>query len=213
MTTLLRHLVDTLLSILAPSTCSACGEPESERVFCAPCGEPDRAARREIDGVPVLAAGRYAPPLSNAIRRFKFEGHPELARSLARLVLAEVAALSLERRDAWVPVPLHRARVVERGFNQSALLALALAKATGTRFAPRALERRRRTDQQARLEREGRAHNVHGAFTLRRAVAGGRVVLVDDVVTTGATVRACLDAFRAANVRVLAVVALAVAPA
>jgi ComF family protein len=211
--TLAKHLVEALLSVLTPSTCAACGEPESERVFCSSCGELTPPARRDIRGVPVLAAGRYAPPLSSAIRRFKFDGHPELARPLARLVLPELATLTLESGDAWVPVPLHRGRVVERGFNQSALLARALANATRGRFAPRALERRRSTDQQARLDRAERADNVLGAFALRLPMAGGRVILVDDVVTTGATVRACLDTLRAANVEVLAVVALAEASA
>jgi ComF family protein len=182
-------------------------------VFCSACGDPARADGRHIDGVPVLAAGRYAPPLSDAIRRFKFENHPELALPLARLLLPELAGLALERDDVWIPVPLHRARLAERGFNQSALLARALANDTGTRFAPRVLERRRKTEQQARLERAARVDNTVGAFALRRRFAGGRVVLVDDVVTTGATVRACFEVFRSANVRVLAVVALAEASA
>ena len=120
--------------------------------------------------------------------------------------------LQLEPADAWVPVPLHRSRLVERGFNQSALLARILAKSTGSRFAPRTLERRRETEQQARLGRAARAHNAFGAFAVRRPVAAERVVLVDDVVTTGATARACLAALREANVAVLAVVALAQAP-
>ena len=198
--------------MLAPSTCSACGELESERVFCAACGVPSRSAPRDVDGVPVFTAGRYAPPLSDAIRRFKFEGHPELARPLARLVLPVLEELELEPADAWVPVPLHRSRLVERGFNQSALLARILAKSTGARFEPRTLERRRETDQQARLGRAERAHNAFGAFVVRRPVAAERVVLVDDVVTTGATARACLAALRQANIAVLAVVALAQAP-
>jgi ComF family protein len=195
--------------VLAPSTCSACGELENERVFCATCGAPAPSDPSDVDGVPVFTAGRYAPPLSDAIRRFKFEGHPELARPLARLVLPVLEELELEHTDAWVPVPLHRSRLVERGFNQSALLARILAKSTGSRFAPRTLERRRETEQQARLGRVARAHNAFGAFIVRRPVAAERVVLVDDVVTTGATARACLAALREANVAVLAVVALA----
>ena len=198
--------------MLSPGECSACGEPESVRPFCEACGAPAAVAPNSLDGVPVLAAGVYAPPLSNAIRRFKFEGHPELARPLASLVVPALASLGVERTDAWVPVPLHRARLVERGFNQSALVARALAASTASTFAPRTLERRRETEQQARLGRAARGENTLGAFALRRPVVGRRVVLVDDVVTTGATVRACLAAFRAANVAVLAVVALAQAP-
>jgi predicted amidophosphoribosyltransferase len=97
---------------------------------------------------------------------------------------------------------------VERGFNQSALLASALACSAGGRFVPRALERRRATSQQARLGRRERAANVQAAFV---APKRGRTqaILVDDVITTGATALACLRTLRQAGFEVLAVVALA----
>ena len=182
-------------------------------MFCTTCGQPSPVPASSLDGVPVLAAGEYSPPLSSAIRRFKFEKHPELARPLSSLLVPTVRALGVGANDVWVPVPLHRARLIERGFNQAALLARSLSSRTGSAFAPRLLERRRETEQQARLGRAARSDNALGAFALRGPFRGGRVVLVDDVVTTGATARACLLALEEGGIEVLAVVALAQAPA
>jgi ComF family protein len=100
-----------------------------------------------------------------------------------------------------VPVPLHPRRLRERGFNQSELLAQALGRRSGLVVAPEALVRRKETPPQTGLTAAARRSNVSGAFTVRRRsrVAGRVVVLVDDVVTTGATARACAAALRAAG--------------
>jgi len=207
-----RHfprLFERLLDCFSPPSCAACGGPRSHGpTFCLTCGEPAPALPADLDGTPLLVIGRYQPPLSRAILRFKFEGHTELARGLAALLVPrlEVAGVS---GACFVPVPLHRARLVERGYNQSALLAQSLARALGARVEPRVLERWRRTDQQARLGRDAREANVHEAFRLRGSRAPAETVLVDDVVTTGATALSCLKALKKAGSRVLAVVALA----
>jgi ComF family protein len=214
--TFVRSVVRSLLGLLAPSSCSACGEAleaggfgEEPAVFCDACGLPLPPSALDIDGVPVVAAGDYAPPLSLAIKRFKFDGHPELARPLSSLLEPAARGLGLGKKDVWVPVPLHRARLVERGYNHAALLARALAKRTRSEARPLLLERLRDTSQQARLDRDARVENTVGAFALRGPLSGRRAVLVDDVVTTGATVRACLTAFREGGIEVVAVVALA----
>jgi ComF family protein len=100
-----------------------------------------------------------------------------------------------------VPVPLHPRRLRERGFNQSELLAHALGRRSGLVVAPDALVRRKETPPQTGLTASARRSNVSGAFAVRRRsqVAGRVVVLVDDVVTTGATARACAAALRAAG--------------
>jgi ComF family protein len=107
-------------------------------------------------------------------------------------------------------VPLHPRRRRERGFNQSELLATELARRTGLRLAPLALVRRRDTAPQAGLTAAARRANVEGAFAVRQRarVSGRPVVLVDDVLTTGATARGCARVLReagAAEVRVLTV--------
>lgn len=151
----------------------------------------------------------YAPPLSLAISRLKFERRSDLAKELARALITPLGDLGLTRRDAFVPVPLHRLRLVERGFNQAGLVARALASATGATFRPQQLERLRATAQQARLGRDEREANVHAAFRVRAPRTVGRVVLVDDVVTTGSTALACVESLREAGCDVAAVVALA----
>jgi ComF family protein len=205
--------LERLLDALSPPSCAACAGPRSGAPpFCITCGEPAPLEPTALGGVPLLVAGRYQPPLSSAVRRFKFEGRSELALGLSRLLAPRLAPFLAPHRpeDAcFVPVPLHRARLVERGYNQSALLARCLARAVGGRCETRVLERHRSTDQQARLGRDARLANVADAFGCRAGKAPGVSVLVDDVVTTGATALACLEALKKAGSEVRAVVALA----
>ena len=199
-----------LFDLLCPRECAACSEaPAEDAPFCVACGLPIPPVAGDLGGVPVVAAGTYAPPLARAIARMKFEGRPDFVAPLATLLAPAARRLGLGPNDAWVPVPLHRSRLAERGYNQAALLARALSRTTGAAFAPRVLERLRATDQQARLTRDERLVNVEGSFHARRPWTRGRVVLVDDVLTTGATARACLDALKGRGSEVIAVVALA----
>ena len=206
----MARFADLALSLLAPRECAACGGPVAFSVtFCEACGVPTAAPAAALGEVPLLCGGVYAPPLSVAIGRLKFERRSDLAKELARCLIVPLGAVRLGPRDAFVPVPLHRLRLAERGFNQAGLVARALARSTRTQFRPRLLERVRETQQQARLGRDERGANVHAAFRVRDPHTTGRVVLVDDVVTTGRTALACLESLREAGCEVAAVVALA----
>lgn len=170
------------MDLVAPRTCPGCDAtlcPGSEGFcdVCAPLLEPLRGGD---------AAFEYGGPIADAIQRFKYEGRIDLAGPLGRL-LAE-ACLSLSGRvDSVVHVPLHRRRRRERGFDQTALLAVAVARALDIPLDGRRLKRIRHTPPQAQRGLSERQHNIHGAFVAREDRRRTRVLLIDDVRTTGAT--------------------------
>jgi ComF family protein len=153
----------------------------------------------------------FAGSLSVAVRRWKLGREPALTRPLAELLAPSLAKIAQAGQvDALVPVPLHPRRLREREFNQASLLARAARRLAGSRVpVEELLDRRLDTPPQHHLPAGERRANVRRAFVVPRpaAVKGRRIVLVDDVVTTGATVDACtraLLAARAARVDVLA---------
>jgi ComF family protein len=149
--------------------------------------------------------------LRTLVHELKYRGRRRLAARLAEELLATSSAQAVLARNAvLVPVPLHPRRRRERGFNQSELLAAELARRLHLEVAPAALVRRKDTPPQAGLSAAARRRNVAGAFAVRRRaqVAGRVVVLVDDVLTTGATSLACARMLKeagATEVRLLAV--------
>lgn len=148
---------------------------------------------------------RYARPVDWLVHRLKFHGDLAAGRLLGELLARECACLA-GSVDAVVPVPLHPRRLNERGFNQAAELARPIARALGVPLHVTALARAGGTTAQMDLPAARRRANVRGVFSLRHAPAG-RVVLVDDVVTTASTVREaarCLAATGECNVHVVA---------
>lgn len=174
-----------LLDMLAPPRCAACEEElePGEEGFCVVCDpllEP-------LAGAEALhAVMRFGGPLASAMRRFKYGGRSELARPLAACI-AERARAHCAGLDAIVPVPLHDARLRARGFDQASLLAGELARIVGIPRRLDLLARVRPTPTQAALDRAARLVNVEGAFRASPRVKGLRVLVLDDVRTTGAT--------------------------
>jgi ComF family protein len=151
--------------------------------------------------------------MQRIIHATKYRHRPSLGETLGDLLAQR---LSVPLRDelaktALVPVPLHRRREKKRGFNQSLVLARALAKAWHLEVAPRALRRTRFTQSQAKLGATERWQNVEGAFAPARGLhlEAPAVLLIDDVLTTGATMNACAAALKSAGVRKVIGIALA----
>jgi len=212
---LLSLLAARCLDFLAPPGCLACEALNPTATgYCVECGVPQPLfdVACHIEGVPVFAGARYAEPLASAIHRFKYGSAPESCAALCRQSVRGIDLLGIEPSDLWVPVPLHPLRLAERGYNQAALIARELARVQRAEVDVQRLRRLRNTEQQAKCSRHGRAQNVAGAFRVqKRATKPRRVVLVDDVVTTGATLSACIHALRAAGDEPVGCVAVAFA--
>jgi ComF family protein len=180
-------------------TCLFCHRPQVNGAACYDCRQQPSAL------VAAAALCYYAPPVEAAIKRLKYKGGQVVAPTLAALVANHRLPTWL-RPDAatlLLPVPLHPARERERGFNQAALLAAALAPHLDLPCDPHPayLRRVRRTRPQVGLNHEQRRENVAGAFAcdLVPAIHDAHIVLVDDVYTTGATMQDCARALREAG--------------
>ena len=202
-------------------TCLKDPEPLAADYFCASCRTPFansfpldeegicplcRLGHRGFDAA--YCFGAYEGTLRGMIHLFKYNGIRTLAKPLGRYL-----ALALpreERFDAVAPMPLHWLRRWRRGFNQSALLAREIARRGGIPVV-KAVRRRRSTFSQAGLSNAKRRANVAGAFSVKpgRPLSGLRVLLVDDVMTTGATASACALALKRAGASYVALLAVA----
>jgi ComF family protein len=159
--------------------------------------------------MPVTAAFAYSEPVRAALHRFKFQSHPELGRRFGQPMAAAVVTLPGWQDALLVPVPAHPLRVIERGYNQSALLASSVSRYTGQSYVTRLLHRTQLSAQQSRQNRAGRQQLDTSAFTVRGPVVTRPVILVDDVLTTGSTLLACASALQTAGVHVAGALTLA----
>ena len=203
-----RALLDHILNLLFPVTCSVCHARVPERrwggacpecwsslipiepPFCPKCGEPAPA----IEGLCGLclrgehlfdfarSALLFTHTFREIIHHLKYADRVSLARPLGD-ILKECLQKEKFQGDVVVPVPLHRSRERIRGFNQAELIALR----TGLPVASRILRRRKNTPSQTGLTRSERKRNLAGAFEVRDEVAGRHIIIVDDVYTTGST--------------------------
>jgi len=175
---------------LAPGCKSCAGPlPTTHLTLCEACRRHPPA----LDGCHALF--NYLAPVDQWIRRLKF--HQEL--TLASLLGGMLAEQFTTAEGAWlVPVPLHRRRLRQRGFNQALEIARPL-QASGYRIEARCTSRTRYTPPQSKLAAKKRHQNLRDAFTVRPNVLGQRIVLIDDVFTTGATLNALADALKRAG--------------
>ena len=199
-----------LVDLFLPPACAGCGRYGAD--LCRSClgslraaSEPRNRFLAADPGIVVgdelelgIAAFAYEGALRRALSRLKYGGAARLASPLARVALpALLRVLALTDTAQLVPVPVHIDRLRQRGYNQAALLATAMARLTTTQMAD-LLVRRRPTTQQHRLDRAARLRNLRDAFALQpEARPPPTVVLVDDILTTSATLEACAAVLRA----------------
>ena len=188
------------IAFIDDPVCDGCGSPlEYAPGFgerCAACMARPKAFSR------ARAACLYDEHSRELILQFKHADRTDLSGLFARW-LSRSARELIEDTDAIVPVPLHPLRLLRRRYNQAAEIARPLARLTGLDYLPDALIRRRATVSQGGRSAGGRRRNVQGAFAVpdsrRASVEGRRLLLVDDVLTTGATAEACARALKAAG--------------
>lgn len=217
-------ILDRLQQGIFPPVCLVCGQAGRREIDCcsgceaelptltgqcARCGlELDRdvgVCGRCAMAMPAFTATwpgfSYRGAIERLVRRFKFHGDLAAGRVLAELLARRLAALAAPRPDLLVPVPLHPARLLQRGYNQSALLGRDVAARLSNLPWHDALARVRRTKNQAELPAERRSRNVRDAFAVTRLPGRpGFVALIDDVMTTGSTLNECARVLRAAGV-------------
>jgi ComF family protein len=201
--------LDRIRFIRSP-LCPRCGVPfpvtEGEDRLCGDClteKKPYAVAR---------SVGRYEETLLTAIHRFKYRGRAAIGVILGG-IMADFAGMIWDMKvfERIVPVPLHRKRLRERGFNQAVILARELAKRFDIPLDFMSLRREVFTPPQVGLGREERSANIHGAFSARHPerIAGWRILLVDDVYTTGSTLAECSRILIRAKAESVAVLTLA----
>lgn len=193
-----------------PPFCSCCGDPVAGDIehsyLCYACNRQTPA----FDAA--RSAVRYDGGVGEALRALKYDHALWLVPDLAQILLACIRAeYTLSEFDYIVPVPLHPVRRRQRGFNQSELLATALSRETGIPLRAGAVRRVQPTITQTGLTAPQRAANVSGAFQkgLFVSLKGSRILLVDDVMTTGATVNACAAALKRGGASIVQVATVA----
>jgi ComF family protein len=187
--------------------CRRCGQPYPGSDTCPDC----RENRSRLEKVRSVYA--FGGTLQEAVLRLKLFHKTRLAAFFAeRIAEADLPGLNLRDADLLVPVPLHRGRQADRGFNQSQLIARRLSRLVDIPLAPYHLKRIRPTPSQFQMKsKKERRENLKGAFSVkaRHPFGGKQICLVDDVVTTGSTLGACADALLKSGAKRVAAVTVA----
>jgi ComF family protein len=212
-----RRLADLAVNFVFPPVCASCSEKldDTATPFCTLCWarlerddaaddkppDPDDAFSR------IRAVYRFGDLFQHIIHYLKYDHKRSIGIRLAGKIWEHTPRAFFDNMDLIVPVPIHHTRRRERGYNQAEIIAKELSNLSGIPINSRLLSRTRQTGTQTALTRGERSRNIGKAFRLKGDVKGRKILLVDDVFTTGATVNECARVLMeagAAEVRVLA---------
>jgi ComF family protein len=191
---------------LPTASCRRCALPYptdiSDNHLCGVCLDERKPLFEQV-----IAAGIYDDALKEAIHRFKYRGQINLDQPLAKLIEPQLSVIN--KPELILPVPLHTNRLRYRTYNQSALLGQVLAKRLNLPLVLRQLIRQHDTPPQQGQSATGRKRNIKGAFALTHPLQGEHVLLIDDVLTTGATVRECCKVLKKNGAGLITIAVLA----
>ncbi|MGI6623109.1 MAG: ComF family protein [Clostridiaceae bacterium] len=217
-------LIERILRLIYPAKCMVCDlilMEDSPAFLCDPCKKGLKRYGRgfcriaeltEIDGL--FAAFNYLDGIETAIHAFKFKNQPKLSETISRLLYEELNKHgNTPDFDYIVPVPMHPRKKRQRGYNQSELIAKQLGRYLNKEVRTDILRKIRYTRSQSRLKRRDRIYNLEGAFSVSpdAFIEGKRILLVDDVLTTGTTINNCAKILRERGVFFIYGIVIAIA--
>lgn len=235
---MLNTFLNALLNIITPHVCHICGKGADSYLckdcihginlitegFCSVCGVPfiskspflhtcGTCIKKKPKFTKARSIGVYEGILRDAVHKFKYNGKTSLAKPLGLFMAERVSSIFSRKAEAFlvIPVPLHKKRLKERGFNQSLLLARGIAEIHHIPLDYLNLKRIRYTEPQINLKGEERLKNIRGAFAVENAriFKNQEILLIDDVYTTGATVAECTKVLKKSGAKGVFVLTLA----
>jgi len=217
----IQTLANGLLNLFLKSNCPLCDRP-AEAEWCESCQRQLLRCKLSTPmafwqgDLPVFVWGTYGGTLKRAIATLKYNNHPQLARPMGQWLaqdwLHSTVATSAQKFTV-IPIPLHSSKLQKRGYNQAQLIAQRFCEVTGYQHQPKILERFRETEAQFGLSQSEREQNLANAFVVGKSTQKissiSPVLLVDDIYTTGATIRSAAQTLRNRGIPVYGVVAIA----
>lgn len=223
-------MLQIVYSLLFPKRCVACkklgsyicvactGKLKPATPLCVMCDRPaiygithpQCKTKFSIDGNSVCYS--FAPPMKQVIHELKYRGVTDMVNICAEMVACAIPEQVLAKKPIIIAVPLHESRKRERGFNQSELLAQSLARSLHLEYSGYIISRNRKTPTQTKLNKVARKKNVAEAFSTNQNLTNKSFILVDDTITTGATVVSCANTLKRAGANFVWATTLAQAP-
>ncbi len=215
---MLKTISRSVISVVFPHSCELCGTVLTRRDeggICPPCENTlsliaapfSEGEKRPLDRI--FAACYYEDKIKDLLRAFKFRRQRMLEATFLRLLEKRLEGQDKSRWDAVAPVPMPASKEMERGFNQSALLARGLARRLQKNFLKNALAVARQPQQQSKLNKMDRRENVKGLFRASKQVSEKSILLVDDIFTTGETAAECARTLKEAGAETVDVLVVA----